>query len=117
MAKDQIKRQNPKSIDADRKALIALKSFTDYKPVNQKFTVNSIQELEQDMLKKQELETLAEKAYKSCRDNANDAEWTFHNAILGTKDQVIAQYSPDSNETQAIGLKKKSEYKRRGTKK
>jgi hypothetical protein len=32
--------------------------------------------------------------------------------MLGVKDQVIAQFGKDSNEVQAVGLKKKSEYSR-----
>jgi hypothetical protein len=31
--------------------------------------------------------------------------------VLGAKDQVIAQFGRDSNEAQAVGLKKKSERK------
>ena len=38
-------------------------------------------------------------------------EWEFHNAMLGAKMQVTAQFGDDSDEVQAIGLKKKSEYK------
>jgi hypothetical protein len=50
--------------------------------------------------------------WEAARDSANSAEWTFHNLVLGAKDQVIAQYVEDSDQVQAIGLKKKSEYKR-----
>jgi hypothetical protein len=59
----------------------------------------------------QSAETQAEAAYKAARDNAVAAEWAFHNAVLGAKEQVIAQFGKDSNEVQAIGLKKKSERK------
>jgi hypothetical protein len=45
------------------------------------------------------------------------AERDFHNAILGAKDQVKAQFGKDSNELQALGLKKASEYKRPSPKK
>ncbi len=48
---------------------------------------------------------------EAARDTANAAEWAFHNAMLGAKDQIIAQYGDDSNEVQSLGLKKKSEYK------
>jgi hypothetical protein len=30
-----------------------------------------------------------------------EAQWGFHNAILGAKDQVIAQFGDDSNELQS----------------
>lgn len=45
-----------------------------------------------------------------------EAEWEFHNAILVAKEQVIGQYGIDSNEAQAVGIKKKSERKSPGTK-
>jgi hypothetical protein len=38
-------------------------------------------------------------------------EWEFHNLMLGVKEQVIAQFGKDSDQLQAIGLKRKSEYK------
>jgi len=50
----------------------------------------------------------------TARDNAAAAEWEFHNAMLGVKDQIIAQFGKDSNQVQAIGLKKKSERKSPG---
>ena len=46
------------------------------------------------------------------RDTANAAEWAVHNFILGMKTQIIAQYGEDSDQVQAIGLKKKSERKK-----
>ena len=50
-------------------------------------------------------------ALDTARDDAAAAEWAFHNAMLGGKDQVKAQFGDDSNELQSLGLKKKSEYK------
>jgi len=38
-------------------------------------------------------------------------EWDFHNAMLGAKTRVTAQFGDDSDEHAALGLKKKSEYK------
>jgi len=53
----------------------------------------------------------------SARNAATAAEWEFHNFILGVKEQVIAQYGKSSDELQALGLKKKSEYKAPGARK
>jgi hypothetical protein len=47
----------------------------------------------------------------TARDNAVTAEREFHNLMLGAKDQVTAQFGRDSNEVQALGLKKASERK------
>ncbi|MFZ5821366.1 MAG: hypothetical protein ACOYYJ_15835 [Chloroflexota bacterium] len=38
------------------------------------------------------------------------------NMLLGVKDQVIAQYGKNSDQVQALGLKKKAEYKAPGRK-
>ena len=62
----------------------------------------------------QTTEIQANAAADAARDNATASEWAFHNVVLGMKDQVVAQYGRDSNEAQAVGLKKKSEYKSRG---
>jgi hypothetical protein len=59
--------------------------------------------------KKTEVQKVGEA--KAARDNAVDAEWAFHEAILAAKDQVRAQFGVNSNEYQSIGLKKKSERK------
>jgi hypothetical protein len=51
-----------------------------------------------------------------CLGGAHDATtaaaWALHKAVLGAKSQVIAQFGPDSNAVAALGLKKKSEYRR-----
>ncbi|MFZ5908636.1 MAG: hypothetical protein ACOYYU_01315 [Chloroflexota bacterium] len=38
------------------------------------------------------------------------------NMLLGVKEQVIAQYGKNSDQVQALGLKKKAEYKTPGRK-
>ena len=53
----------------------------------------------------------------AARDAANTSEWAFHNKVLEAKKQVAAQYGSDSDQLQAIGLKKKSEYKKPAKKK
>jgi hypothetical protein len=40
-----------------------------------------------------------------------EKQWAFHNLMLRAKDQVRAQFGRDSNEVQALNLKKTSEYK------
>jgi hypothetical protein len=40
------------------------------------------------------------------------AEWRCHEAIMGVKAQVIAQYGRSSDQLQALGLKKQTERKR-----
>ncbi len=117
MAKDEVKRQSQSTLKGDVDSLSALKEIKDYRPFKPEYEVAPLALLKDDMEKKQELETQLEKAWKNARDDANDAEWAFHNGILGAKDQVVAQFGVDSNQVQSIGLKKKSEYKRPGRRK
>jgi hypothetical protein len=51
----------------------------------------------------------AEADWQAARDGNVAAQWAFHNAILGAKHQIVAQFGDDSNEAQAVGLTKKSE--------
>jgi hypothetical protein len=117
MAKDQNKRLRPKDVDDDTGSFSALKGLVGYIPVNAKYSVVNIQTLYDNMVKLQTKEMQSEANYKSDRDNAIAAEWAFHNGVLGSKDQVLAQFGNDSNEVQAIGRKKVSEYKRPSAKK
>lgn len=59
----------------------------------------------------QEASAQAKAAADAARDDEIAAEWAFHDFILGAKTQVKAQFGDSSNEIQALGLKKKSEYK------
>jgi glutathione peroxidase-family protein len=117
MAKDEIKRLKPTALKADEEAYTALKTINDYKPSNGKFNLANGEAKYVDKESKTDQEVIAEKAWKTARDEANDAQWGFHNYMLGAKDQVLAQFGADSNELQLLGLKKKSEYKRPGKRK
>jgi hypothetical protein len=112
MAKDETKRLSTKELLNDISTNDALKSVTDYSPLNQKYTVSNIATLYSAMIAAQTVETQADAALSTARDKAVAAEWDFHNAILGSKVQVKAQFGNDSNELQTLGLKKSSEYKR-----
>jgi hypothetical protein len=112
MAKDQTRRLKPADISTDTVSYDALRAVTGYNPVNTLYTLANIKTQYDSMMAAQTVETQAEKAFNTARDKATAAEWAFHNAILGAKDQVRAQFGKDSNELQAIGLKKVSEYKR-----
>ena len=111
MAKNETRRNSPQVLKEDRDALDALKGIGTYTPSNSNFTVANLDTAKAAMEAAQLAETQAEAALKAARDAANAKEWAFHNAVLGAKKQVIAQFGEDSDEVQAIGLKKKSEYK------
>ena len=106
---DQTRRLSPSVLSADTDALAALKNIPTYTPANAAYTLVKVQAAAAGMAAGQETETQKQAELDAARDDAVAAEWAFHNAILGVKEQVRAQFGADSNELQAIGLVKKSE--------
>ena len=112
MAKEEIRRVQPEIISEDQDCHAALKALSDYKPSDTEFAKAALQAASDDLDDAHEKETQAETVWQAARDRAVNAEWAFHNLVLGTKIQVKAQYGDDSDEIKSLGLKKKSEYKR-----
>ena len=117
MAKNETKRLRPAQVQTNKDSFAALKNIADYAPVNPAYTVAKIQTSETGLNNKAQLESQANAAAAAARDDSVANEWEHHNLMLGARDQVVAQYGRDSNEAQAVGLKKKSEYKTPGRKK
>jgi hypothetical protein len=113
MAKDEAKRINPSVLESDKDSFAGLKTIENYAPANPAYTVRAIGTASDEMLSAQEVESQAQAALQAARDNAVAAEWKFHNLVLGSKDQVTAQFGRDSNEVQTVNRKKSSEYKPR----
>lgn len=113
MAKNETRRLKPAQIQLDIETYEALLALANYAPANPQYKTENVTAGRTSMGTSQQEETQAVAAAAGKRDDAVANEWNFHNLILGVKDQVVAQYGLDSNEAQAIGLKKKSEYKTR----
>ena len=107
------KRRIPDAVlDDDKTALIGLQSIVGYKPTNANYTVEKIVALATDWENKQKAAIAAKQAAETAMDDLVDAARLFHDAILGAKNQVVAQFGDDSNEIQTVGMKKRSDYKR-----
>lgn len=113
MAKDETKRLKPHILDADASILAAVAGLHGYSPANPKYKPYALKTAREVMRSLHAAEARATALQKAARDEAVLAEWAFHNLILGTKEQVVAQFGRDSDQVQAVGLKKKSEYKSR----
>ena len=111
MAKDQNKRISPGVLETDRSCFAALQGIAGYAPANPAYALAEIATLQAEMLSARDAEAQAAAALATARDRAAAKEWEYHNRILGVKDQVVAQFGRDSNEVQALGLKKASERK------
>ena len=106
---NETRRLGPSVLQADKDALAALKNIPGYTPANAGYTLTKVQTAFDGMDAGQQTETQKFAEADAARDDATAAEWAFHKAILGVKEQVRAQYGADSNELQAIGLTKKLE--------
>lgn len=105
-------RLQPHVIEADRTIIRALNSLSDYRPHNPLYATANLQALEVTLAQAEEAERLARLAYEQARDDAHVAGRMLHNAVLGAKAQVVAQYGDDSYAVMAIGRKKRSDRKR-----
>ena len=112
MANNPTRRISPAILQADLESFAGLQAITNYTPANSAYSLAAITAAKQNMEAKQTAETQADAAAAAARDTATDGEWDFHNAILGAKTQVTAQFGENSDEVQSLKLKKKSEYKR-----
>lgn len=106
---DESKRLRPAQIAEDESGFAALQAITGYAPANQEYALAAVTAAHAALQSAQAAETQAEAALAAARDTAVAREWEFHNLMLGVKDQVTAQFGRDSNQVQALGLKKASE--------
>ncbi|MEH2350021.1 MAG: hypothetical protein V7K55_18895 [Nostoc sp.] len=114
---DQTRRLPSQSISQDITSLHGLQTITTYTTTRADASLANLQQTYQTMLAQQQAETEKLALYRAAADAARLAEWEFHNAVLAMKEVVRGQYGSDSDQAQAIGLKKKSERKRPNRKK
>lgn len=109
MAKRAATRLASRVLERDRLIASAVLALEDYRPANQSFTADVIQRTLAAMEEAIKAEDEAQATAARARTLAIKAEAVFHEAILGAKRQVIAQYGDDSEEIAALGLTRKSE--------
>lgn len=109
---DTTRRLRPQQITQDITAWHGLQTITGYKTSRVDATTENLQTAYQTMLMLQQIENEKLALYGSAADTARLAEWEFHNAVLAMKEAVRGQYGSDSDQAQAVGLKKKSDRKR-----
>lgn len=102
----------PAVLRQDKDILAALKKIAGYAPANEEYTLANLQAAYDAMTAAGEMEVRKYAEAATARDAVVKAEFAFHWAILGAKQQVVAQFGEDSNEIAATGLKRKSEIRR-----
>ncbi|MBW4452483.1 MAG: hypothetical protein KME55_07180 [Nostoc indistinguendum CM1-VF10] len=107
----------PQSISQDITSLHGFQTISTYNTTRADASAANLQQAYQTMLSFQQAEIEKLTLYRAAADAARLAEWEFHNAVLAMKEVVRGQYGSDSDQAQAVGLKKKSERKRSNRKK
>ena len=111
MAKNQNVRLAPVKLQVDLDSYTAWLGITTYAPANTAYAKTAVTAKYTALKTAQDAELAAQVALATARDAAAAAEWEFRNTMLAVKEQVIAQFGKSSDQVQAMGLKKKSEYK------
>lgn len=111
MAKNQTKRIEPSVLLQDEEIYAAVKGMADYSPANQAYARERLDAARSELELAHHTFVQAQAGLEAARDTLVAKQWEFHHLIQGTKNQVIAQYGEDSDQVQAVKLKKKSEYK------
>ncbi len=114
---DTTRRLSRQTIVQDTTSLHGLQTINNYTTTRADATEENLQTAYQTMLTLQQVENEKLALYRAAVDAARLAEWEFHNGVLAMKEVVRGQYGSDSNQAQAVGLKKKSERKRPSRKK
>jgi hypothetical protein len=112
MAPTRSRRLTLAELAADRNVVIAVQALHDYVPIDKTYKAAKLTELASAAEQARQAEIRAQNALAAAQDAAQQAEWALHDATLRAKAQVIAQYGPDSDAIQSLGLKKKSDRKR-----
>ena len=111
MAKNQHKRLPPGKIEADDNGFAALERIKGYTPINNTYSLEAVRSAHEELHGLRRAAAAAQARAQAARESAVAKEWEFHNLMLGVKEQVIAQFGKDSDEVEALGLKRKSDYK------
>jgi hypothetical protein len=109
---DTSRRLSTRVVLRDIDALHGLQGIPNYLSPRLDASPEVLQRNYEDMLTKQQQEVASQNQAKAASDAARLAEWEFHKTILAMKESVRGQFGSDSDESQAIGYKKKSERKR-----
>ncbi|MEL6471424.1 MAG: hypothetical protein AAFP20_15025 [Cyanobacteria bacterium J06614_10] len=102
-----------KTLTADITSYNGFGAVTGYVSARPEASPKSLKSAYDKMLANQKKEDEVAAQMKQASDAARVAEVEFHDAVLAMKESVRGQFGPNSDEAQAVGYKRKSEYKRR----
>jgi hypothetical protein len=96
----------------DRSILRAIQGLIDYQPVNSLYSTAQLVQLEATLTQAELGVVQAQAALDQAYAVRAETSRAFHNAIIGAKEQVIAQYGNSSLAVEMVGLRRKSDRRR-----
>lgn len=105
-------RLSAEKIVADRAIIQTVATLPDYTPQNLALNVDSLRQLEAALTMAQQAEEKILREATAARERVTQTAWELHEAVRAVKLNVEAQYGSDSPALHAVGLKRRSEYKR-----
>lgn len=105
----QSRRMSPSQIAEDEETYAALKAIANYTPANSAYTLAAVEQAYQELQAARTAEVQADAAAKAASDNVVEKQATFHDLIIGARDQVTAQFGRNSDQAQSVGRKKPSD--------
>jgi hypothetical protein len=97
----------------DRAALVGIKTLDDYRPANEAFSVETLQQLDERLTRVSEERMRIWKRYEAISAEEIGLKQEFHAGVTGARRSVKAQYPGNAHAIQAAGMKRIMDYKRR----
>jgi len=116
MAQNEYIHVSPKVRAKDHTTLATVRSLPGYSSRDPEFELPKLEAADAALVAANKDFAKLNAAWGPARDKLVAAKWAFHNAMVGARGQVAAQFGANSKEVQAVGLKRKSERKRPGPK-
>ena len=103
---------SPLTLANDHVTVAALQMMPDYQPVNPVYSTAHLLQLQTSVTETTQTVQMAEIALVEARLAQMVASHAYHDAVVGARAQVVAQYGPDAAAVALVGLTRKSERKR-----
>ncbi len=102
----------PDTLAADHETVKALQSMVDYQPTNADYSVPQLLQVQASLTQAELAEKAAEVALQQARNTRAETSHFYHDLVVNSRTQVVAQFGPDSAAVALIGLTRKSQRKR-----
>ncbi len=100
------------TLAADHATVKALQGMLDYQPTNPAYSTAHLLQVQATLTQAEQAEKAAEVALEQARRVRAETSHIYHDLVVGSRVQVVAQYGIDSGAVSLVGLTRKSERKR-----